>query len=225
MQWNKNRDITLCTFSKKNVKQKSRMSMNLIFRLTILSMAVMIFIIIRNIVYFIQTDHFLEECTSSIYHEEKYLMHYPCLYLDLWKKYNNGNVYDTRHFLNVFFAISTCLAMGFIFSSLCLLVSIYKNYPLMLIPWIGTNVVIVIFLSFLLVVEVHFRQHQHLSKYFFIAFSFIIYSTFNLIWGLTIYFQMKVQIEKSKNEICDEGRFEYMELDTFHNPNDNLSWF
>ena len=202
------------------------MSMNLIFRLTVLSMAVMIFIIIRNVVYFIQTDHFLEECTSSIYYEEKYLMHYPCLYLNLWKKYNNGNVYDTRHFLNAFFTISTCLAIAFVLSSVCLLISISKTYPLMLIPWIVTNVVIVIFLSFLLLVEVHFRPHQeYLSKYFLIAFSFMIYCTFNLIWGVIIYFQMKRQMEKSINEICDEGRFEYMELDTFHNPNDNLSWF
>ena len=153
-------------------------------------------------------------------------MHYPCLYLDLWKKYNNGHVYDTRHFLNAFFAISTCLAIGFVLSSVCLLISISKNFPLMLIPWIITNVVIVVFLSFLCLVEVHFRPHQeYLSKYFLIAFSFMVYCTFNIIWGVIVYFQMKKQMEKSCNEICDEGRFEYMELDTFHNPNDNLSWF
>ena len=207
------------------MKYKSKMSLTLIFRLTVLSMAVMTFIIIRNVVYFIQTDHFLEECTSSIYYEEKYLMHYPCLYLDLWKKYNNGNVYDTRHFLDAFFTISTCLAIGFVLSSFCLLFSISKNLPIMLIPWIITNVIIVIFLSLLLVVEVHFRQHQYLSKYFLIAFTFLIYCTFNLIWGIIVYFQMKKQIEKINDEVCNEGRFEYMELDTFHNPNDNLSWF
>ena len=127
------------------------MSTYFVFRMTVLSMAVMIFIIIENVIYFIQTDHFLEECTSTIYYEEKYLLHYPCLYLDLWKKYNNGKVYDTRHFLNVFFAISTCLAIGFVVSSLCALISISRHCHRSMIPWNVVNILIVIFLSVLCV--------------------------------------------------------------------------
>ena len=198
--------------------------MNFIFRLTVLSMAVMVFIIIRNIIYFIQTDHFLEECTSSIYHEEKYILHYPCLYLDLWKKYNNDDVYDTRHFLNAFFTISTSLAIGFVVSSCCLLISISKNCHFMMIPWNVIHILLIIFLCVLLFAEVNFKpQHQYLSKYFLIALSFLIYCTFNLIWGIMIYFQIKKKNEKSDNDL--EQRFEYMELHSFHNPVDNLSWF
>lgn len=200
------------------------MSIAFIFRLTILSMAVMIFIIIRNIIYFIQTDHFLEECSSTIYYEEKYLLHYPCLYLDLWKKYNNGIVYDTRHFLNAFFTVSSILAIGFVFSCVCLLISIAKNCYLSLIPWNIINVINIIFLAFLLIAEACFKPHeQHFSKYFFIVLSFLVYCTFNLIWGITTYFQIKKKNEEKLNEFAD--RFEYMELDTFHNPSDNLSWF
>ena len=195
--------------------------MNFIFRLTVLSMAVMVFIIIRNIIYFIQTDHFLEECTSSIYYEEKYVLHYPCLYLDLWKKYNNDDVYDTRHFLNAFFIISTCLAIGFVVSSSCLLISISKYCHFMMIPWNAIHIVIIIFLCLLLFAEVYFNQH--LSKYFLIALSLLVYCTFNLIWGIIIYFQIKKKNEKSNNDL--EPRFEYMELQSFHNPGDNLSWF
>lgn len=198
------------------------MSTYFVFRLTILSITVMIFIIIENVIYFIQTDHFLEECTSTVYYEEKYLLHYPCLYLDLWKKYNNGKVYDTRHFLNVFFAISTCLAIGFVVSSLCALISISRHCHMSIIPWNVVNILIVIFLSVLIFAEVHLKPpEQYLSKYFFIALCFLIYCTFNFAFGMIIYFQIKKKNEK-RNE-CEQ--FAYMELQTLHNPSDNLSWF
>ena len=203
----------------------SKMSIGyFVFRLTILSMAVMVFIIIENVTYFIQTDHFLEECTSTIYHEEKYLLHYPCLYLDLWKKYNNGNVYDTRHFLNTFFGISTCLAIGYVVSSLCALISICTNSHLGLIPWNLVNSFIVIFLSILIYAEVDLKPpEQFLSKYCVIALCFLIYCCFNFVSGLIILVQIKKRNEKRNK--CDQ--FENLELQSLHTLHtvDNLSWF
>ena len=200
------------------------MFINCVFRLTFVSMAVMIYIIITNFIYFIRTDHFLEECTSSIYYEEKYLLHYPCLYLDLWRKYNNGNVYDTRHFLNAFFGISTILAIGFVISCLCLLISISRHCHVSMIPWCVVNILIAAFLSFLMFSELFLKpRQQYLSKYFLIAASMSFYCVLNFIWGVILYTQMKKSNEKKRLNDCE--RFEYLELNTLHNPNDNLSWF
>ena len=130
--------------------------------------------------------------------------------------------YET--FLDAFFAVSTCLAIGFVASSCCLLLSISKHCHLMMIPWNVVNMLIILFITFLLLAEMYFKPNQqNLSKYFFIALSFSIYCTFNLIWGVIIYIQIKKKNNEKSMECCE--RFEYMELETFHNPNDNLSWY
>ena len=193
-----------------------------VLRMTFLSMAVMIFIVIRNIIYFIQTDHFLEECTSTVYHKEKQLLHYPCLYLDLWKEYNNGRVYDTRHFLDAFFAVATGLALAYIISCVFAMIGISRCCHLTLIPWIAVNIIIICYLCSLILSEVLCKPSEHsLSKYFFIASCSLIYFFLNLVVGIILFFETKRK-NKKRNEA---DQFTYLELHSLHNPSDNLSWF
>ena len=66
-------------------------------------------------------------------------------------------------------------------------------------------------------------RQQYLSKYFLIAASISFYCVLNFIWGVIIYLQIRKSNEKKRLSDCE--RFEYLELNTLHNPNDNLSWF
>ena len=170
-----------------------------------------------------ETDHFLEECTSSIYYEANNIHHYPCHYLDLWMRYNRGDVYDTSHFLDTFFTASTCLAIAYIFSCFSAIVGLLRSLDIFVIPWIGVNIFIALCLSLLIFAEVHLKTNPdiHLSMYFYIAFVSLIYMVFNAVVGIVLW----LQIRQKKQKQDDFERFTNIELDTFHNPSDSLSWF
>ena len=186
-------------------------------RLTALSILVVLFPLVRNIVYFTNTDHFLEECTSNIFlnkNNNNVLHNYPCFYLDLWLKYNKGDVYDLNICLKLFLIITTLCSLAYIITSGFGIFGIIREKRWAIIPWISVNIIISTFLVMLLTAEVYVKQvgKFHPSEYFFIISSSLFYVTFNWIVGIIMVLKIKIRLKKRD----ESSQFTYYELQSLY---------
>merc|ERR1712154_491114 len=125
-------------------------------RLTVLSIVVSLFPLGKNIQYFVNATHFLEECTYNIYHGHDHsLLQYPCFYLELWVKYVDGEIYDNKILLDIFCIITIIVLSIYILTSVICSYGIVNENWLALVPWICVNIIMSILLAILIAIELH----------------------------------------------------------------------
>ena len=156
-------------------------------RLTVVSIIVALFPLGKNIQYFLNSTHFLEECTNNIFtNQDHSLLHYPCFYLELWMDYSNEELYDNRKYLDTFCTITIILTTLYMFTSVIAVYGIVNESSLPLAPWITLNILISFFTTLLLAAEIHvllLGKISHLSEMFLINLFSSFYTTFNWIVG------------------------------------------
>ena len=186
-------------------------------RLAALSILVVLFPLVKNIVDLTNTDHFLEDCTSNIFlnkNNNNVFHNYPCLYLHLWLKHNNGNVYNLNIFLKSFLIFTTICSTAYIITSGFGIYGIIKEKRWAIILWISVNIIISAFLVMLLTAEVCVKQAGkfHPSEYFFIVSCSLFYVTFNWIVGIIIILKINIRLKKRE----ESSQFTYFELQNMH---------
>ena len=186
-------------------------------RLTFLSILVALFPLVKNVLYFLNFDHFLEECNGNILVNKNHtFVHYPCFYLELWLEYNNGVVYDTRRFLDIFCTITIIFTALYVITSGIAIYGIVNDKTCTFIPWISANVTISLFMSLLLSTELylHVDGKFHPSSYFFITLFSTFYVTFNWIVGVILIIKIQRYPKQADNE---SSQITYVELQNLIN--------
>ena len=183
-------------------------------RLTVVSIIVALFPLGKNIQYFLNSTHFLEECTYNIFtNTDHSLLHYPCFYLELWTEYNNEEVYDNKKYLDAFCTTTIILISFYMLTSVIAVYGIVNESFLPLVPWIILNILISFFTTLLLAAELHVLlvgKIPRLSEMFLINIFSAFYTTFNWIVGAILITKIK-KYPKPGDE--DEGsRVNYFEL-------------
>ena len=190
-------------------------------RLTVLSLIVILFPVGKNIQYFIDSDHFLEECTHNIHqnnhniNQNHGLLQYPCFYLELWMDYNNGDVYDKYSFLNTFCTITIiCISLYIVTSVIAVYGIVYEN-SMTLLPWIFVNIAISMFLIMMQIAEVYIMRGENYrpTEKFLVNMFSIFYLTFNWIVGSILISKIKRHPKHSDNE---SAQITYLELQNLH---------
>ena len=187
-----------------------------ISRLTVLSILVALFPLVSSILYFLNSDNFLEECTLNIFVTKNHaLLHYPCFYLELWLEYNNGNVYDTKRFLDIFCTITMIFTTVYVITSGVAVYGVVKEKSLAVIPWISANITLSVLMIMILSAELylHLGVNFYPSEYFLITVFTVFYVTFNWIAGVIIISKFRKYPKRAADE-CSQ--FTYFELENIN---------